>query len=238
MRRIRLYVPTLTPGQVVLDGEEHTHLARVLRLKPGARVELFDGAGRSSLGELTRVERRQSEVLASEILVEPEPTWLLSALVATPKGKRARRLVEALTELGVDEITPLVTARGEERPPRGSELTRWTIEASKQSGRNRLPRIGSPTSLQDLLTRLEAGGAMGLLPDTTSAPCLRDVLPEAPQSLVFVIGPEGGFTPEEREQLAPALNPVSLGPSILRIETAAQALVGGVRALWPSSQCT
>lgn len=231
MRRIRLYVPDLRPGSLVLEGDEHTHLARVLRLKAGAAVQLFDGAGRSAPGELSSVARRQSEVSVGELSESPQRGWRLAALVATPKAKRARRLVEALTELGVDEITPLVTARSEARPPRPDELQRWAVEACKQCWRDRLPSFGEPLSPAAVAERA-AGGELGLLPDTVEAPPLRSVLPQAPRDLLFVIGPEGGFDAAERELLGASLAPISLGSHVLRIETAAQALVGGIETLW------
>lgn len=233
MRRIRLYVPELAAGSLVITGEEHTHLGRVLRLKVGAELQLFDGRGGSAQATLTQVERRQSQVEVGQLSAAAERPWKLSALVATPKGKRARRLVEALTELGVEEITPLVTKRGEAKPPRHEELQRWAIEACKQSWRDRLPSHGEPQTPAQVSARIAAGG-LGLLPDTTRAPGLAKVLPAEPQDLLFVIGPEGGFSDEERALLGETLAPVSLGPTILRIETAAQALIGGIATLWPS----
>lgn len=231
MRRIRLYVPDLRSGSLVIQGDEHTHLARVLRLKPGAAVQLFDGQGRSAPGELSAVERRQSQVEVGDLSEAPERSWRLAALVATPKSKRARRLVEALTELGVDEITPLVTARSEAKPPRPEELRRWAVEACKQCWRDRLPTFGEPTTPEGAAARA-AAGELGLLPDTLDAPPLKSVLPDTPQDLLFVIGPEGGFSGGERELLGQSLLPLSLCPTVLRIETAAQALVGAIGALW------
>ena len=231
MRRIRLYVPDLRPGSLVIQGDEHTHLARVLRLKPGAAVQLFDGQGRSAPGELSEVERRQSQVEVGALSEVPQRAWRLAALVATPKAKRARRLIEALTELGVDEITPLVTARSEAKPPRPDELKRWAVEACKQCWRDRLPTFGDPTTPEGAAARA-AAGELGLLPDTVDAPALKSVLPAAPQDVLFVIGPEGGFSDAERGVLAESLRPLSLCPTVLRIETAAQALVGAIGALW------
>jgi 16S rRNA (uracil1498-N3)-methyltransferase len=231
VRRIRLYVPDLRSGSLVIQGDEHTHLARVLRLKAGAKVQLFDGEGGSARGELSAVERRRSQVEVGAIETAPERGWRLAALVATPKSKRARRLVEALTELGVDEITPLVTARSEARPPRPEELRRWAVEACKQCWRDRLPSFGEPTTPAAVAERV-AAGELGLLPDTLEAQPLKGALPETPQDLLFVIGPEGGFNEAERELLGASLRAISLGPTVLRIETAAQALVGAIGALW------
>lgn len=224
-------MPELSSGDLEIEGPEHTHLARVLRLKVGAPVWLFDGRGRSAPGQLSAVERRRSRVEVGQVSEAPTRPWRLSALIATPKAKRARRLVEALTELGVDEITPLLTARSEARPPKPEELERWAIEACKQCWRDRLPSFGEPTTPAKAAERA-ALGELGLLPDTVEAPPLRSALPSAPQDLFFVIGPEGGFDAAERELLGQSLSPVSLGPLILRVETAAQALVGAIGALW------
>lgn len=236
VRLIRFHHPLLRAGSCELGGEEHTHLARVLRLKPGAQVELFDGQGLAAAAEVVSVERRRTLLEVAEPRAAAPAPWSVTACVATPKAKRAKRLVEALTELGVTEFVPLLAERGESRPPQGAELERWALEACKQCWRDRLPVIGAPQTPAQVAQRVALGGALGLLPDTLAAPPLRAVLPPEPRPLLFVVGPEGGFSPAEREALASALLPVSLGPLVLRVETAAQALVAGAAALWAASK--
>lgn len=236
MRALRFHVPDLRPGPCELTGEEHNHLARVLRLKAGARIELFDGQGRSAEAELVSVDRRHSALRVEEPRLTPPLPLTITACVATPKAKRAKRLIESLTELGVSEFVPLLSERGESRPPQRAELERWALEACKQCWRDRLPLFAEPMTPAQVVDRLAASGGIGLLPDTLEAPPLREVLPVAPLPLLFVVGPEGGFSPAEREALASALRPVSLGPLVLRVETAAQALVSGVAALWAASK--
>ncbi|MGE0706835.1 MAG: 16S rRNA (uracil(1498)-N(3))-methyltransferase [Planctomycetota bacterium] len=232
--RIPRFHAAIPPGEeLLLEGEEHTHLSRVLRLRAGAAVEVFDGAGGAARGELLEVGRRESRVRLDARRVAPAPEWRVGVAVAWPKPKRGQRLVEVLTELGVDALAPLECERGVNAAPSPDKLERWALEACKQCRRDRLPRFAPPWALGALGERL--GGAPALFCDTAAAPPPREALPPAPvPELWLVVGPEGGFTPREREALKAVASPVSLGPLILRIETAAAAAVAAVQALWPA----
>jgi 16S rRNA (uracil1498-N3)-methyltransferase len=166
--------------------------------------------------ELEIVERRN---LSRELPFE------LTLAVALPKGERQKWLVEKLTELGVTRLVPLVTERGVAQPVAAAleRLKRGVIEASKQCGRNRLMEIADPRSIGQLVTDSPVG-AQCLLADPAGAPLERATM--APGGCVIAaVGPEGGFAPSEMQTAREAgWEIVSLGPRILRVETAAIVL--------------
>lgn len=237
MRVPRFHAPrqALAPGaQVALAGEEAHHLVRVLRLRAGDAVELFDGAGAACRGRVVEAGRREAVIALEERVDRPPPlAFELTCAVCPPKGKRAQRLVEELSELGVSGLAPLVLERSQNRLPSTEQIERWALEAAKQCQRDRLLEALPPLDLAGLVA---AAGAhdLALLADPHQAPPLREALPAAPPARVLLaIGPEGGFTPGELERLrAAGLHPVRLGRTVLRIETAAAALVAALVAAW------
>jgi 16S rRNA (uracil1498-N3)-methyltransferase len=233
----RIVVPELphSPGPFTLEGDEAIHLIRVLRVRKGAHVEAFDGRGRAARLEVIAVARRSLDlVYESTLPAGPRLGFELSVALSFPKGKRAHRVVEALTELGVDTLVPLALERGQQGSvPAAEQVERWAVEAAKQCGRNQLPRLGEVADLA-ALRALASSDSLCLLPDTRDARPLREVAGDAaPPRVLVVIGPEGGFTDAERAALGEAgFLAASLGPSVLRIETAAQGVVAALLALW------
>jgi 16S rRNA (uracil1498-N3)-methyltransferase len=227
-------LPDAPGARYLVDDEEATHLARVLRVRPGDAVEVFDGEGRAGRFVVRAAGRREVELeLVARSDADPALPFTLTAAVATPKAKRAQRLVEGLCELGVAAWVPLSLSRCEGRPPRPDEVRRWAIEAAKQCGRNRLLEAAPPVDLAGLLALARAHD-LALVGDTADATPLRDVLARPrPARALVVVGPEGGFTAEERSALRGAgLASVALGPTILRIETAAHGLCAALVAAW------
>jgi 16S rRNA (uracil1498-N3)-methyltransferase len=214
-------------GQAVLVDDEARHLARVLRAKVGDEVRAFDGSGLEWPARVVTIGRDQVTLAVGESLPAQTATGpRLTLAVALPKGDRQKWLVEKLTELGTARLVPLVTHRGvaEATPSAVGRLQRGVIEACKQCGRNTLMEIGAAATLESLAALVPAD-ALRLIAHPEGIPVA--ALPPAPTGgdVVAAIGPEGGFTPEE---LATAdrlgFSRVSLGPHILRIETAAIAL--------------
>jgi 16S rRNA (uracil1498-N3)-methyltransferase len=213
-------------GHAILAGDEARHLARVLRAKVGDEVRLFDGSGAEWPARVARIGR--DEVLLDVATALPHigsAGSTLTLAVALPKGDRQKWMVEKLTELGVARLVPLVTARGvaEATDSARARLERGVIEACKQCGRNTLMEIGAAATLESLATPLPPG-TLRLIAHPGGMPL--DAASVPPQdAVVAVVGPEGGFALEE---IAVAerhgFKPVSLGPHILRIETAALAL--------------
>ena len=218
---------TIQGQEALLESEEFHHAVRVLRLRPGQEIRVIDGAGRAFRARLLSVERRQERARLE--LLEPlpsgEPRHRVALATAVPRGERMDFLVEKAVELGVAEVVPLRFARSVRiQAGRRDRWHRIARSAVKQSGRARLPQIAAPQTLGEWLAELpESVEGWALHPggeNPQRAPALPD--PEVPR--VLVVGPEGGLVPEEVEQLqARGFRVWSLGPRILRVETAALA---------------
>lgn len=220
----RFYVNCpLAPGPVVVQGPEAHHLATVCRLRSGDRVCLFNGDGRQYPAEVMGVARR-SVTLRVDAVEAPavELGFRLDVAAPLPKGDRAQFLLEKLTELGATSFVPLRTQRSVVHPreTRLDKLQRQVIEASKQCGRNVLLRVEPLIDWQSYCRR-------GDLPSLRilAHPGRPSVSWPSGQDMALAVGPEGGFTEEEvAEAEAAGWRAVSLGPRILRVETAALVL--------------
>jgi len=234
----RYFVDTpIESGPVVLTGPEAHHLARVMRAKPGQAVVLFDGSGAEFDAEVLACER---DCVRLRVLERREVDRGLSVavtlLVAVCRDQRMTWLVEKCTELGAERIVPVLCERGVVRPDGAGKPNRWrrrSVEAAKQAGRTTLPTIDAPAPLPEATTAAPAEAVkLAAVPgaETPLAHACRDVGECAEAWLA--VGPEGGFTPEEVQALREAgFMPVSLGPTILRVETAAVAMLSVVAAL-------
>lgn len=224
----------ITGDAVTLAGPEAHHLRIVMRAEPGQRVVLFDGSGCEFVCEVSTVKRAAVALRVVERLeVDRELPCELVLGVALPKGERQRWLVEKAVEIGVTRLVPLETERGVAEATRGAleRLRRGVIEATKQCGRTRLMQVGEPTDVGAFAYEAPAD-AQRWLADPDGAPLTSHgpaASPEttAPQAVWLAIGPEGGFTPAEVAAVRNAgWQTVSLGPRILRVETAAIVLAG------------
>ncbi len=210
-----------------LDGAEAEHLVRVLRGKVGDQVTLFDGRGAEYSARITAVRRSRVElaVLARHLTCRELSAELVLG-VALPKGERQRWLVEKAVELGVTRLVPLVTQRSVAEPVAAvARLRRYVIEASKQCGRNRLLEIATPVSWavycgQDHGTATRLVAAFG----PQAAPLSQAFSRATGGGVWLAVGPEGGLTDDELAAAA-SWRRVSLGSRVLRVETAALALV-------------
>ena len=217
-----------------LSGEEARHLIAVMRAQIGDEVTLFDGHGSEFPAQVAAIQKHAVILnLGPPRETSREISFELTLAVALPKGDRQKWLVEKATELGVTRLLPLTTARGVAQPVEGAldRLRRTVIEASKQCGRNRLLEIAPPKSAAELFTD-HSSSALRLLADPQGTSLIN--VPRAERNLLIAIGPEGGFTPEELASATAAnWQSVSLGPRILRIETAAVALAAWASLLNP-----
>lgn len=219
-------------GRFILSIEESGHLARVLRKKAGDEIGLFDGGNHAYRGvlEVVTPERVEGRILA-ELSAGVAP-YTLRLFQAIPKGDTFEWILEKTTELGVAEIVPLQTRRNVAVIPPdrwAAKKARWekiVRAASAQCGRAELPLVSAPVDLAGALARL-GSGETSLIPwegevDRTLKAALASVDRVGRRPVVNVmIGPEGGFDPGEVAQVrAAGVVPVTLGPRILRTETA------------------
>jgi 16S rRNA (uracil1498-N3)-methyltransferase len=225
----------LGPGEYALTGPEAHHLAAVRRYAPGDRVTLFNGDGLDYPAEILSVGKRTVSLsVLAPVAVDRELPFPLVIGSALPKGDRADFLVEKLTELGVTRFVPLVTARAIviPKPSVVEKFTRAVIEASKQCGRNRLMQVDAPQSLDAFLARTDLPSSRVVL---HTGPSLQPLVASREAGAVVAIGPEGGFTPEEiASALAKGWQTASLGPRVLRMETAAIAAAALLATMRPA----
>lgn len=221
----RFYTPEpLGSGEYVLTGAEAHHIATVRRFAPGDRIVLFNGDGHEYPSEVISVNKRTVTLnILAPVVVDRELPFPLVVGSALPKGDRADFLIEKLTELGATRFVPLVTARAVVRPKETvvEKFTRAVIEASKQCGRNRLMLVDAPQKWDAFVARTDLPAPRFVLHTGES---LSPLTTSREGGCAVAIGPEGGFTPEEIA-LAAAHGwlAASLGPRVLRIETAVLA---------------
>ncbi len=224
------------PGAAVPLPSELAHqLLQVLRARPGEPLTLLDDSGTAWEAEVVALTSREATarlVARSEPNVEPRvPVRLYQAL---PKHRRFEWILQKATELGVSAIVPLITRNSDVRPAGHSadgKVERWqriVTEAAEQSGRTRRPRVLPVADLEDAL-QPPAAGVIALMPfeaerSRSLEEALRPWRQAPPRELHLIIGPEGGFDDDEvtlaRER---GWDLVSLGPRVLRVETAALA---------------
>lgn len=216
-----------TEPEVRIRGEEAHHLLQVLRLRPGDDVVVFDGSGEQYRAVLIRCEAKEATARKLEALPFAESPLELTMAVAIPKGDKMSLIVQKLTELGASRIIPLRCKRTHPSSTATSavskKLSRWqrvALEACKQSGRLRVPKIEAPIGFQEFLA-LE-------LPPHRLLTCLDGKrlpgTPPSPRACVAAVGPEGGWTDEETSTaLTGGFLTFGMGPSVLRTETAAIA---------------
>ena len=224
-------------ADVTLEGPEARHLASVMRAEVGDTVVLFDGTGFEFQASVTRIGKRDVQLtIESKAEVDREAAVQLTLAVAMPKSERQKWLIEKAVELGVARIVPIVAQRSVVKlKASGIErLRRTVIEASKQCGRNRLMEIADPVAWKELIAD-GAGDEEKLIahPGDTEEGGSTDLQVRTPATtpsnnspnILAAIGPEGGFTDDEvQSAIAAGWQSVSLGPRILRVETAALSL--------------
>ena len=220
----RMPLNPLQAGPHRLTKDERRYLLKALRLREGEKIEVFNGHGLFALATLRGTEEEEPYLEVQEPQEAPKPDHELFLAVATPKGDRADWLVEKITEIGASGLIWLQTERSVVTPKPGSKkFERWarlTDSAARQSRRVRVPSIRGPMTLQEL-SQEDFTHRLVASPIKTSGG-----LPQGPLKgrTVVVIGPEGGFTDHELEQLKNSgYNLLWLSPHILRTETAAIA---------------
>lgn len=226
----RLFVEAeLSPGPLRIDGPPAHYLVSVMRLKAGDPVKLFDDKTGEWLAVAATVARRDLTLDITERLRDREPVpdfWLCAAPL---KKGRIDWMAEKACELGVGRLVPVITRRSVVDKPKTNRLRAHMIEAAEQCGRTALPALAEPVKLAALLNDWPADRALFFADETGGGPALA-AMRAHPGPAAILIGPEGGFDTAERDAIRalPQAIGISLGPRILRADTAAAAAV----SLW------
>ncbi len=225
----RLYIDAaLAVGlSLTLDGQPANYLGAVLRLQPGAQVRLFDDRTGEWLGTLAEAGKKRVTLLVGPQLRPREAAPDLWLLFAPIKRGRIDWLVEKATELGVARLVPVLTRRTVVDRLNLDRLRAHSIEAAEQCERTALPELAAPQKLERVLAAWPADRILYFADEGGGEP-LVSALRAGPAAIL--IGPEGGFTDEERARIrtVPQARAISLGPRILRADTAAIAAI----SLW------
>jgi 16S rRNA (uracil1498-N3)-methyltransferase len=227
----RFYVPRprVEEGTLKIEGDQVRHIRRVLRLRRGDEIVVFNGSGKEYVGTIVE-EGPSSVVITIQNIFSSRPESPLEITLAQSllKGEKMNYLIQKATELGVKEIIPFLSSRSVpllETSKRSKRNLRWeriAVEASKQCGRVMVPKVGplqdysemlrtaSPDSLRLILWEREGASLKGILKES-----------EEKTKIFFIVGPEGGVSNEEVEHARRVgFIPVNLGKRILRSETA------------------
>ena len=229
---------------VQISGSEFHHLRHVLRLDVGAQIALYDERGAAYLGTLTHLAKDHAEVRLTDTVPPAAPTFHLTLAQSVLKGSKMDLMVEKATELGIHTIIPFFSAFTVARIPSAKQaerLARWqrlAQAAAKQSG-SRLPEIASPLSFDALLHASPSHALKLICSEREHSIHLKTFAEDSPNldAVWIAVGPEGGFSSQEIEHArAAGYAPVSLGPSVLRAETASISAVALCQFLWRDIQ--
>jgi 16S rRNA (uracil1498-N3)-methyltransferase len=236
----RFYCPQpLAAGAIVALPEAVAHHLHVLRLQPGAELSLFNGDGGEYLAQLDRIEKKRASArIQAFVARDAELAYEITLAQALPEASKMDWIIEKAVELGVAAIQPLAAQRcvvrlaGERAEKRHAHWQGVVIAASEQSGRNRLARLGALGDFAQYIGQHELHRRILLTPRAgqSLAGWARH---QPPQALTLLIGPEGGYTEQEEDAaIARGALALSMGPRILRTETAGIAAVAALNGLW------
>ena len=235
MHRFHLPPEQCRESFVTLPDEEAHHALRVLRLRRGDAAVVLDGAGSELRCEVAEAGRQTVRLVVKSRVTSPPPAHQLTLLQAIPKGKLLNSIIQKATELGASRVVPLLTERvvthldEDKTDARRDHWQHVAIEAIKQCGAHWLPRVEAATTTAEFLARAEVFD-LPLIASLQPGAChprehfdnFRRTHGRQPASLCVWVGPEGDFTPEEvASVLAAGARPITLGPLVLRSDTAA-----------------
>lgn len=243
----RFFIDTERPltASAVLKGEEHHHLKNVARIKPGDRVWLINKAGESYSALVERIEKSQTLLTILDKIKRTEPRVKVTLAQALIKMKNFELIIQKATELAVHELIPVVATRSLIRieDKLENKKVRWLKilrESAKQSGVVHVPAILSAKTLNEVV-RGRQDEAKIFLSEHKGMPMRHFLMPEKrkkqgeqyPSSLLILVGPEGGWTESEEEDIVGhGFQAISLGRQVLRTETAAISSLAMVDHFW------
>lgn len=254
--RPRCFHPDLDTASIVLSEDESAHLTRVLRLRAGAGVLVFDGRGHQRAGTIASMTKTRATIeLGEDVPAAPEPSVTLTLAQAALKGDKMDEVIRDATMMGVAAIRPLVTARtvvpraAVDQARTHDRWTRIALASAKQCGRAVVPVIAPAWTLAELLADDADGADVAakgnaeldaaartcrlLLAEPATGISVRQLSLEPPASALIAVGPEGGWAPEEVEQaLAAGFLPLTLSARTLRAESTPLAALSVLSWVW------
>ncbi|GIU67492.1 16S rRNA (uracil(1498)-N(3))-methyltransferase [Candidatus Phycosocius spiralis] len=232
----RLFVSSDLSSDVLVtleEGQAH-YLVHVLRLSLGVQVLVFNGRDGEWLAELKSISKKSATMQVSQQTRPQDYPADLTLYLAPVKGDRTDFIVEKATELGVAHIRPVLTDRTIVRKLNQDRLSARAVEAAEQCGRLSVPEVAPPVPLSALLCAKMTECVVLFADEAGGCPSIQVALADRPLKVGLLIGPEGGFTPTERRALRACshIRPVSLGPRILRADTACYAGLVLIQNCW------
>lgn len=232
----RFYVPReFVKGKTIdISGDEAHHILDVMRLKPLEKVVVFDGTGKEYVGFIREAKRKSLTVEVTETRdVSAGKKIAVTLIQAIPKKDKMDRIVEKATELGVDSVVPVVTSRtivDWDEAKRSSAAERWrriAKEAAKQCGRTDIPEVSGVRPFSEAVSSFGTYDLAILAALSYETVELKSALAGfSGKTIAIAIGPEGDFTPDEiRDALRAGARTVSLGPRVLKSDTAGLAVL-------------
>jgi 16S rRNA (uracil1498-N3)-methyltransferase len=216
------YVPNISGAEVVLDVTESKHAVRVLRLKNGSQVQIIDGKGGFYDAEIIDANQKKCRlsIIKTRLEFGKRDFHLHIAIAPTKNNDRFEWFLEKATEIGIDEITPLLTAHSERKTINTERFEKILISAMKQSLKAYLPKLNNLTLFKDLVTNNKSKFKLIAYCDEIQKTHLKNLVEKGKDTLIL-IGPEGDFSPEEIQlAIDNGIKVVSLGEARLRTETA------------------
>ncbi len=223
-------------GKIVIDTEDVNHIVKVLRMEPGTEITVCDSAGTDYVAEICEITKASVVCnIKSSKKSDTEPKLNVTLFQGIPKGSKMEYIIQKTTELGIKKIVPVTMSRCvskiENKKDGEKKVSRWqkiAESAAKQSGRGEVPEICMPVSFSEALKSLlacdEAFAPYECEENNTIKNAISHIRGDV--SVGYIIGPEGGFAPEEIDKLAASGIPsVTLGKRILRTETAGEAVL-------------
>ncbi len=233
LQRLFVKAPLGACGEVELDKEQAHYLVNVLRLREGERLLVFNGKDGEWCAELSAIGKKKAQVLLQHQTRPQEEGPDLHYLFAPLKRARLDYMAQKATEMGASVLRPVITRHTVAERVKTDRLLANAVEAAEQCGILRVPRVSEPEKLSKVLG--EWDNARLLIFADEAAPHaspIEALRASAPRPLAVLIGPEGGFEREERAALLakPFVLPISLGPRVMRADTAAVAALALVNA--------
>ena len=236
----RFYCPQpMAVGETITLPDQVAHHAWVVRLLAGAALTLFNGDGGEYAAELAELGKKSATArVIAFVPRECELAYEITLAQALPEAAKMDWIIEKAVELGVAAIQPLAAQRcvvrlsGERAEKRQAHWQAVIVAASEQSGRNRLARLSPLNNFSDWVAQRDSQPRILLSPRATE-PLPDWARRQGPQAVTLLIGPEGGFTEQEEDAaVANGAIALSIGPRVLRTETAGIAAVAALNALW------